>query len=49
MAMEARCYRGDVNRTRMHELVLGRNDYAAAVVMVMFAGAITALRLIWNI
>lgn len=49
MAMEARCYRGDINRTRMHELVLGRRDYAAAAVMIMFVGAIAALRLIWNI
>lgn len=27
MAMEARCYRGDVNRTKMKKLEYGRNDY----------------------
>lgn len=29
VAMEARCYRGGENRTRMRELKLGRNDIIA--------------------
>lgn len=33
MAMEARCYRGDINRTRMKELKLVRVDYYAIFVM----------------
>lgn len=29
MAMEARCYRGDINRTRMNQLKLEKKDYIA--------------------
>ena len=37
MAMEARCYRGGENRTRMHEMKFKKRDYAAAAMMVIFA------------
>lgn len=40
MAMEARCYRGGENRTRMHPMVLKRRDYAAIVLLIMFAAVI---------
>lgn len=33
MAMEARCYRGGENRTRMKQLILKDNDYVAGIVM----------------
>ncbi len=33
MAMEARCYRGGENRTRMKQLVLDRRDYLAGLIM----------------
>lgn len=33
MAMEARCYRGGDNRTRMKQLILVKNDYVAGIVM----------------
>lgn len=36
MAMEARCYRGGENRTKMKESTLGKNDYIADVFMVIF-------------
>lgn len=34
MAMEARCYRGDIGRTRMKVLKYGKNDYVAAGILV---------------
>lgn len=34
MAMEARCYRGDVNRTKMKKLEYGKNDYIAYSVVI---------------
>ena len=40
MAMEARCYRGGENRTRMHEMKFKKRDYAAAAMMVIFAAVI---------
>jgi len=42
MAMEARCYRGDVNRTRMKQMRLERRDYYAMAVMALFAAAVCA-------
>ena len=36
MAMEARCYRGGENRTRMHQMKLVRRDYFAVVLMALF-------------
>ncbi len=40
MAMEARCYRGGEHRTRLHELKLGKLDYGAILLMVLFLAAI---------
>ena len=37
LAMEARCYRGDVNRTSMKKLTMGRQDYIAIAVLIVFA------------
>ncbi|MGN0711746.1 MAG: energy-coupling factor transporter transmembrane component T family protein [Anaerovoracaceae bacterium] len=36
MAMEARCYRGGMNRTRLHEMKLKGRDFAATVVEIGF-------------
>lgn len=49
MAMEARCYRGDVDRTRMKEPKLGLNDYIASGVMVLFVAIIVAMRVVWKV
>lgn len=49
MAMEARCYRGDINRTRMNEPVLQKLDYAAIAVVFVFMIAVLLLRLIWGL
>jgi len=46
MAMEARCYRGDVNRTRMKVLKLSRLDYRAVPFMCLFAAGIFAINMI---
>ena len=35
-AMEARCYRGGDNRTKMKQSILGKKDYMADFVMVAF-------------
>ena len=40
MAMEARCYRGDVNRTRMKIMRLLRRDYWAIVCVAVFCVAV---------
>lgn len=43
MAMEARCYRGDINRTRLKELKYEKRDYTAgAIVLVLSAAAVLA-------
>ncbi|MDD2433452.1 MAG: energy-coupling factor transporter transmembrane component T [Clostridia bacterium] len=36
LAMEARCYRGGKNRTRMTQLMIGYSDYFAFVMLVFF-------------
>lgn len=36
MAMEARCYRGGENRTKMKQSILGKSDYIADVIVVLF-------------
>ena len=36
MAMEARCYRGGVGRTRLHSLVYKKRDYVAFSIAVLF-------------
>lgn len=40
MAMEARCYRGGMNRTRLHEMKYKSQDWAATFVCVAFLGLI---------
>jgi len=40
MAMEARCYRGGENRTRMHEMKLRKKDWTAIGAMVLFLAVI---------
>lgn len=40
MAMEARCYRGGSNRTRMNEMKLHRRDSAAAILTLVYLGLI---------
>lgn len=46
MAMEARCYRGGDNRTRMNGMKLGRIDIVASIILLFFLGAVVAER-IW--
>jgi len=43
-AMEARCYRGGENRTRMKELQLGMRDVVAAMVLAVLIGLLGWLR-----
>lgn len=40
MAMEARCYRGGENRTRMRQMKIQKVDYAAALVFTVYFAAI---------
>ena len=42
LAMEARCYRGGENRTRMNGMKFAKRDYAAIVMMVAFLAVIIA-------
>ncbi len=44
MAMEARCYRGGENRTRMKALKIESNDILASVIMLLFLVTIILLR-----
>ncbi|MGB9867153.1 MAG: energy-coupling factor transporter transmembrane component T family protein [Bacillota bacterium] len=44
MAMEARCYRGSENRTRLVELRLAMGDYIAVVLMCALGAAVIWLR-----
>ncbi|MDO4481524.1 MAG: energy-coupling factor transporter transmembrane component T, partial [Bacillota bacterium] len=46
MAMEARCYRGGENRTRMHSLKFGGRDAAAAVITVLMVAALIIQRIL---
>ncbi|MPN13369.1 Energy-coupling factor transporter transmembrane protein EcfT [bioreactor metagenome] len=40
LAMEARCYRGGENRTRMKQLILEFRDFAAICITIVFFAAI---------
>ena len=42
MAMEARCYRGGDQRTRLHEMKLKKRDYAAILMLTAFLALIIA-------
>lgn len=46
MAMEARCYRGGRHRTRMNAMKLGKRDFAAGLLLVIFVAAIIAERIL---
>ncbi|WP_097677465.1 energy-coupling factor transporter transmembrane component T family protein [Anaerosalibacter sp. Marseille-P3206] len=46
MAMEARCYRGGDNRTRLNEIKMVKHDYVALIIMTVFFGIIIATRYI---
>ncbi len=46
-AMEARCYRGGDNRTRLNELKLKTSDIIALIFTTIFFGLIIASRFIW--
>lgn len=46
MAMEARCYRGGENRTRMRQLKISKGDYVASGVFIVYFAAIILIR-IW--
>ena len=48
MAMEARCYRGGIGRTRMKQLHIQVIDYIAGMVMFLLAGGLCCLKL-WGI
>ncbi|RKD34145.1 energy-coupling factor transporter transmembrane component T family protein [Thermohalobacter berrensis] len=46
LAMEARCYRGGENRTRMKQLILSRRDYIALGISILLLGLIIVDRLL---
>jgi len=46
MAMEARCYRGGENRTRLHRMALGKGDAVGAVILTVYMGILIALRIV---
>jgi energy-coupling factor transport system permease protein len=46
MAMEARCYRGGENRTRMRQMKISKGDYAAAFVFTVYFAAVLIMK-IW--
>lgn len=46
MAMEARCYHGDENRTRMNVMRMGSGDYRAAGIAAVYAVIIIGLRFV---
>jgi energy-coupling factor transport system permease protein len=48
-AMEARCYRGDINRTRMNELKMKRPDYATALILSVFAACVIAINIFFEL
>ena len=47
MAMEARCYRGGENRTRMRQMKIQKVDYAAAAIFTIYFVAIILFKIIW--
>ncbi|MCL2415964.1 MAG: energy-coupling factor transporter transmembrane protein EcfT [Defluviitaleaceae bacterium] len=46
LAMEARCYRGDINRTKMKEMRLTNIDYKAYILTILFIGGIVGIEII---
>ena len=47
MAMEARCYRGGDNRTRMRQMKIQRVDYVAAAVFSVYFAAVIIFKILW--
>ncbi|MDR0273119.1 MAG: energy-coupling factor transporter transmembrane protein EcfT [Clostridiales bacterium] len=45
-AMEARCYRGDINRTKMKEMKFTRADVFAFLIVILFCGGMIFTRFI---
>lgn len=46
MAMEARCYRGGENRTRLNSLKFSGRDVVAAIITIVMTGCVVALRIV---
>ena len=46
MAMEARCYRGGQNRTRLHRMAYGKGDAVGTVVLIAYITGLIALRIV---
>ncbi|MGL5642632.1 MAG: energy-coupling factor transporter transmembrane component T family protein [Paraclostridium sp.] len=46
MAMEARCYRGGYNRTKMKESIMTKADYIAYAIQFIYLGIIVVIRFI---
>lgn len=46
LAMESRCYRGDIGRTKMRELVYTRQDVTALFLLICFVGLVIVSRLL---
>lgn len=46
MAMEARCYRGDINRTRMKEMRLKPHDHRALAFLAVYVVVVVATRVV---
>lgn len=46
MAMEARCYRGGINRTKMKQSIITRNDYISLSILVIYFIVILVFRFI---
>ena len=44
--MEARCYRGGDNRTKMKETVIGKREYVATFFIILYMVAVAATRYI---
>lgn len=47
MAMEARCYRGGDNRTRMRELKISKGDIVASAIFIIYMAAIIIIKIKW--
>ncbi len=45
MAMEARCYGGDIKRTRMNGMKLRSGDFVASAIFIVFIGLIILERI----
>ena len=48
LAMECRCYRGDVGRTRMKQLKTGAKDYFAMFITIAFLGLVFVLNFVFR-